>query len=44
MKKCKFFDYSPKVFSNLRKMYNIKNEDYLKSLGPENFLVNNDLS
>jgi len=37
--KCEFYDYAPKVFYNIRKMYGIKNEEYDKSLGPENFLV-----
>ena len=38
--KCKFYDYAPKIFYNLRSLYNISNDDYLKSLGPENFLCN----
>ena len=37
---CKFYDYAPKIFFNLRNIYGISNEDYLKSLGPENFLGN----
>lgn len=37
---CIFTDYSYKVFDNIRKMYGINNNDYLKSLGPENFLGN----
>ena len=37
---CKFYDFAPKIFYNLRIMYGISNEDYLKSLGPENFLGN----
>lgn len=37
---CRFYDFAPKVFYNLRKLYGIKNEDYIKSLGPENFLGN----
>lgn len=35
---CLFYDYAPKIFDNLRKMYGISNEDYMKSLGPENFI------
>ena len=38
--KCKFYDYAPKIFYNLRSLYGILNDDYLKSLGPENFLCN----
>ena len=38
--KCKFYDYAPKIFYNLRTLYGITNDDYLKSLGPENFLCN----
>ena len=38
--KCRFYDYAPKIFYNLRTLYGITNDDYLKSLGPENFLCN----
>ncbi len=38
--KCKFYDYAPKIFYNLRSLYGISSDDYLKSLGPENFLCN----
>ena len=38
--KCRFYDYAPKIFYNLRSLYHISNDDYLKSLGPENFLCN----
>ena len=38
--KCKFYDFAPKIFYNLRSLYGILNDDYLKSLGPENFLCN----
>ena len=38
--KCKFYDFAPKIFYNLRNLYGISNDDYLKSLGPENFLCN----
>ena len=38
--KCKFYDFAPKIFYNLRSLYHISNDDYLKSLGPENFLCN----
>ena len=39
IKKCQFIDYAPKAFYNIRKLYKINNDDYLKSLGHENFLV-----
>lgn len=38
-KKCLFIDYAPKIFHNIRTMYGIKSNDYLRSLGHENFLV-----
>lgn len=37
---CKFFDYAPRVFNEIRKMYSIKSEDYLRSIGPETMLNN----
>ena len=37
---CKFFDYAPSVFYEIRKIYGIKNEEYLKSIGPEAMLNN----
>jgi len=37
---CKFFDYAPNVFCEIRKLYGIKNEDYLRSIGPETMLSN----
>jgi Ca2+-binding EF-hand superfamily protein len=37
---CIFHDYAPKIFYNIRKLYGINNESYIKSLGPENFLGN----
>lgn len=37
---CEFVDVAPKVFDNLRRMYGISSEKYLKSLGPENFVGN----
>jgi Phosphatidylinositol-4-phosphate 5-kinase len=37
---CKFFDYAPAVFDALRKLYGIKNDDYLRSIGPETMLNN----
>jgi len=35
---CKFFDYAPSIFHELRRLFGIKNEDYLKSIGPESML------
>ncbi|EAR82478.2 phosphatidylinositol 4-phosphate 5-kinase (macronuclear) [Tetrahymena thermophila SB210] len=32
---CKFSDYAPQVFRNIRLKYNISSENYLKSIGPE---------
>ncbi|KAL4484387.1 hypothetical protein ABPG74_019564 [Tetrahymena malaccensis] len=32
---CKFSDYAPQVFRNIRIKYNISSENYLKSIGPE---------
>jgi Ca2+-binding EF-hand superfamily protein len=37
---CKFFDYAPSVFCEIRKLYGIKNEEYLRSIGPETMLNN----
>ena len=37
---CRFFDYAPAVFNEIRKMYGIKNDDYLRSIGPEPMLNN----
>ena len=36
----KFYDYAPKIFHNIRSMYNISSNAYLKSLGPDNFIAN----
>ena len=33
-----FFDFSPRVFHQIRKMYGITCNDYLKSIGPENII------
>ncbi len=33
-----FFDYAPNVFLEIRRLFGIKNEDYLKSIGPESML------
>ncbi|CAD8133808.1 unnamed protein product [Paramecium octaurelia] len=36
--KCKFYDYAPKVFNQIRKLQMIDNDNYLNSIGPENLL------
>ncbi len=40
-KTCLFFDYFPNIFYQIRKCYNISNEQYLRSIGPEQLLVTN---
>jgi len=40
VKICTFFDYAPSVFYELRRLFGIKNSDYLKSIGPEAMLSN----
>ena len=37
---CRFYDFAPKIFYNIRYLYGVSNDNYLKSLGPENFLGN----
>ena len=37
---CTFFDYAPNVFWEIRRQYGIRNDDYLKSIGPEAMLGN----
>ena len=37
---CTFFDYAPAIFYELRRLYGIRNEDYLRSIGPETMLGN----
>ena len=36
-KKCKFKDYAPYVFQNIRKQYGITNESYIQSIGINTF-------
>ena len=33
-----FFDFSPRVFHQLRRLFGITSEEYLKSIGPENLI------
>lgn len=33
-----FYDFSPRVFHQIRTMYGITSNDYLKSIGPENII------
>ena len=37
---CRFIDYAPFVFQNLREHFGIKNEQYVHSIGPGNMLSN----
>lgn len=42
-----FTDFAPKIFENIRKLDNIKNDDYAKALGPSNifkYIWSNNLS
>ncbi|KAM3141426.1 hypothetical protein pb186bvf_006544 [Paramecium bursaria] len=36
----KFIDYAPQVFDRIRKLFNISQTSYLRSVGPENLLGN----
>lgn len=36
---CKFTDYAPNTFNHIRKLFNIDNEDYIKSIGPDKLLA-----
>lgn len=38
-KACRFYDYFPHVFEDIRRQYGIQNKDFLKSCGPETLLV-----
>ena len=35
-KYCQFSDYAPSVFFEIRRIFGISTEDYLKSIGPQN--------
>lgn len=37
---CKFYDYSPYVFYEIRNLFGITNATYLKSIGPEHLITN----
>ena len=37
---CKFLDYAPLVFNELRNLFGISKDSYLSSIGPENLLSN----
>ncbi|CAD8151009.1 unnamed protein product [Paramecium pentaurelia] len=37
-KSCSFYEYSPLIFERIRKMYGISNDDFLRSIGPEQLL------
>ncbi|KAM3133933.1 hypothetical protein pb186bvf_013899 [Paramecium bursaria] len=38
LKVCKFYDYAPQVFNQIRKLYMIDSDSYLGSIGPETIL------
>ncbi len=38
MEKCKFYDYAPMVFKEIRQMMGVSNNDYLQSIGPQSIL------
>jgi len=40
IKVCKFHDYAPIVFDKIRELNGVSNDEYLKSVGPEHFIVN----
>ena len=33
---CKFYDYAPSIFYEIRRIFGISTEDYLNSIGPQN--------
>lgn len=35
---CKFYDYAPQVFNQIRRMFKVDNDRYLSSIGPETIL------
>jgi len=38
-KNCKFIDYAPQVFYNIRRIFKVKTEDYTRALGPHQLLA-----
>jgi len=38
-KNCKFIDYAPQVFYNIRRIFHVKNKDYTRALGPQQLLA-----
>ncbi len=36
---CKFIDYAPQVFYNIRRIFRIRTQDYTRALGPQQLLV-----
>ena len=42
-KACKFFDFFPHVFEDIRRKYGINSREFLKSCGPESLLVKHQL-
>ena len=37
-KACKFYDYAPLIFEKIRERYDINNEMYQRSVGPESLI------
>ena len=37
---CKFYDYAPLIFERIRLNYDITNDQYLRSVGPETLIGN----
>ena len=37
-KNCKFIDYAPQVFYNIRRLFRVKTQDYTRALGPHQLL------
>jgi 1-phosphatidylinositol-4-phosphate 5-kinase len=38
-----FLEYAPMVFERIRKSFGVKNDDYLRSVGPEQLVVMNSI-
>ena len=38
-KNCKFIDYAPQVFFNIRRIFRVRTQDYTRALGPQQLLV-----
>ena len=38
-RQCMFVDYAPQIFNNIRRLFGINKEDYLKDLGPQQLIM-----